>query len=112
MLQPPRKIHQQVTIWIKGETLTDVEIIGHTKTQFVILLFRRVNAMAYSNFTLETVRKTFQLEADEAADISSGIEPVALSEHLTTTLSRNVPLVVAIGTEKAKSENDRHQCSC
>ncbi len=60
--------------------------------------------MAYSNFTLETVRKTFQLEADEAADISSGIEPVALSEHLTTTLSRNVPLAVAIGTEKAKSE--------
>ena len=60
--------------------------------------------MVYSNFTLETVRKTFQLEADEAADISSGIEPVALSEHLTTTLSRNVPLAVAIGTEKAKSE--------
>ena len=39
-----------------------------------IVLFRRVNAMVYSNFTLETVRKTFQLEADEAADISSGIE--------------------------------------
>ena len=38
--------------------------------------------MAYSNFTLETVRKTFQLEADEAADISSGIEPVPPSEYL------------------------------
>ena len=60
--------------------------------------------MVYSNFTLETVRKTFQLETDEAADISSGIEPVAPSEHLTTTLSRNVPLALAIGTEKAKSE--------
>ncbi len=60
--------------------------------------------MAYSNFTLETVRKIFELEADEAADISSGITPVAPSEHLTTTLSRNVPLAVAIGTEKAKSE--------
>ena len=60
--------------------------------------------MAYSNFTLETVRKEFELEADEAADISSGITPVAPSEHLTTTLSRNVPLAVAIGTEKAKSE--------
>ena len=60
--------------------------------------------MAYSDFTLETVRNTFQLEADEAADISSGIEPVETSEYLTTTLSRNVPLAVAIGTEKAKSE--------
>lgn len=60
--------------------------------------------MAYSNFTLETVRKTFQLETDEAADISSGIEPIALSEYLTTTLARKVPLALAIGTEKASSE--------
>ena len=60
--------------------------------------------MPYSNFTLETVRKMFQLETDEAADISSGIAPVTPSEHLTTTLSRNVPLVLAIGTEKASSE--------
>lgn len=60
--------------------------------------------MAYSNFTLETVRKTFQLKTDEAADISSDIAPVKPSEHLTTTLSRNVPLALAIGTEKAKSE--------
>ena len=60
--------------------------------------------MAYSNFTLETVRKMFQLETDEAADISSSIEPVAPSEYLTTTLSRKVPLALAIGTEKASSE--------
>jgi len=60
--------------------------------------------MAYSNFTFETVRKTFQLETDEAADISSDIEPIALSEYLTTTLARKVPLALAIGTEKASSE--------
>ncbi len=60
--------------------------------------------MAYSNFTIEEVLKTFQLETDEAADISSEIESIVLSEHLTTTLSRNVPLALAIGTEKAKSE--------
>ena len=60
--------------------------------------------MACSNFTLETVRKTFQLEADEAADISSGIEPVPSSEYLITTLARKVPLALAIGTEKASSE--------
>ena len=60
--------------------------------------------MAYSNFTLETVRKMFQLDTDEAADISSGIAPMALSEYLTTTLARKVPLALAIGTEKASSE--------
>ena len=61
-------------------------------------------AMAYSNFTIEEVLKVFQLETDEAADISSEIESIVPSEHLTTTLSRNVPLALAIGTEKAKSE--------
>ncbi len=60
--------------------------------------------MAYSNFTLETVRNTFQLETDEAADISSKIEPVFPSEHLTTALAKKVPLALAIGTEKASSE--------
>ena len=60
--------------------------------------------MAYSNFTFETVRKTFQLETDEAADISSGIAPIAPSEYLTITLARKVPLALAIGTEKASSE--------
>ena len=60
--------------------------------------------MAYSNFTLETVRNTFQLETDEAADISSEIEPIVPSEHLTTALAKKVPLALAIGTEKASSE--------
>ena len=60
--------------------------------------------MAYINFTIEEVLKTFQLETDEAADISSEIEAIVPSEHLTTTLSRNVSLALAIGTEKAKSE--------
>lgn len=60
--------------------------------------------MAYSNFTIEEVIKAFQLETDEAADISSEIASIVPSEHLTTILSRNVPLALAIGTEKAKSE--------
>ena len=32
--------------------------------------------MAYRNFTLETVQKTFQLEKIESTDIFSHIEPV------------------------------------
>ena len=60
--------------------------------------------MAYSNFTLEEVRTTFGLETVESAGTFSAIAPVDPSEHLMTALSRNVPLAVAIGTEKAKSE--------
>ena len=60
--------------------------------------------MAYGNFTLETVRTTFGLKTVESAGTFSEIAPVPPSEHLTTALARNVPLAVAIGTEKAKSE--------
>ena len=60
--------------------------------------------MAYSNFTLETVRKTFQLQTDEAADISSDIEAIAPSTELSKILVRNVPVAIGINTEKAKSE--------
>ena len=60
--------------------------------------------MAYSNWTLETVKKAFHLEEVNTAGIFSDVEPVAPSAHLTTALERNVPLAFAIGTEKAKSE--------
>ena len=47
--------------------------------------------MAYSDWTLETVKKAFHLEEVNTAGIFSDIEPVAPSAHLTTTLERNVP---------------------
>ena len=60
--------------------------------------------MAYSNFTLETVRKTFHLEKIESTDIFSDIEPVDPSEDLTRELAKKVPLAITIRTEKARSE--------
>ena len=60
--------------------------------------------MAYSDWTLETVKKAFQLEEVNAVGIFSNVEPVEPSAHLATALERNVPLAFAMGTEKAKSE--------
>ncbi|RKU13812.1 hypothetical protein C6501_08975 [Candidatus Poribacteria bacterium] len=60
--------------------------------------------MAYSNFTLETVQQTFQLERVESPDIFSDIEPVDPSADLTKELEKKVPLAMAIRTEKARSE--------
>ena len=60
--------------------------------------------MAYSNFTLRTVRTQFDLEEVDTAGLFSDIEPMDPSELLATLLARNVPLATAIGTEKAKSE--------
>ncbi len=60
--------------------------------------------MPYSNFTLKKVKEAFHLEVVEDQDLFSAIEAVAVSEYLQVTLDYNVPLAVAIGTEKARSE--------
>ncbi len=60
--------------------------------------------MAYSNFTLETVRQAFDIEEVDIAGLFSDSEPMAPSALLTAVLARNMPLATAIGTEKAKSE--------
>ena len=60
--------------------------------------------MAYSNFTLETVQKEFQLETVQSIGIFADIEPMLPSEILTIVLEKKVPVAAAIGTEKARSE--------
>ena len=60
--------------------------------------------MAYSEFTLESVQKTFQLETVRSVGIFSEMEPVVPSAYLTTGLARKASLATAIGTEKARSE--------
>ena len=60
--------------------------------------------MAYSNFTLETVQKTFQLNTVRTFGLFSDIEPVEPSAYLTMGLARKASLATAIGTEKARSE--------
>ena len=60
--------------------------------------------MSYSSFTLDSVRTEFQLEIAMPTNLFCDIDPVPPSAHLTTELERNVPVALAIGTEKAKSE--------
>ena len=60
--------------------------------------------MAYSEFTLESVLSTFELEQIDTVGIFSEVETVAPSAHLTTALAKKAPLATTIGTEKAKSE--------
>ena len=60
--------------------------------------------MAYSDFTLEAVVTTFQLEIVESAALFAEIETVPPSAHLTTALEKKVSLATAISTEKARSE--------
>jgi hypothetical protein len=60
--------------------------------------------MAYSDFTLQKLKKDFGLQVDEQRNLFAAVEPVAGSDLLNTTLQETVQLAIAINTEKARSE--------
>lgn len=60
--------------------------------------------MPYSNFTLKRVKAEFDINVVENRDLFSMIGEVEVSNYLKTTLNYNVPLALAISTEKARSE--------
>jgi hypothetical protein len=60
--------------------------------------------MAYSDFTLPEVTRRFQLTFDEQHDLFARVGEIAPSEALRMMLDENVPLALAIQTEKARSE--------
>jgi len=63
-----------------------------------------VMSMSYSDFDLKKVRSAFDLNIVETEDLFSQVDPVAISPLLAEILKQNVPLALAIGTEKASSE--------
>ncbi|NEO80249.1 hypothetical protein [Moorena sp. SIO4G3] len=60
--------------------------------------------MAYSDFTLKKVKLDFNIETVEDQSLFSNTEEIKISDYLAQTLKRNVPLALAINTEKARSE--------
>ena len=60
--------------------------------------------MSYSDFDLKKAKSAFDLNIVETEDLFSQIEPVEISPLLSEILKQNVPLALAIGTEKASSE--------
>ena len=60
--------------------------------------------MAYSSFTLDTVRREFQLEIIESAGIFSEASTVVPQDRFMAELEEKVELAISSGTEKARSE--------
>ena len=60
--------------------------------------------MAYINFTLETVRKNFQLETVQSLGVFSDIAPVSPRDHFISDLAKKVSVASAVNTEKVRSE--------
>lgn len=59
--------------------------------------------MAYSDFSLRTVLQAFSLNTQDGSVLST-VPSVSPSPYLLDFLERSVPLAIAIGTEKARSE--------
>lgn len=60
--------------------------------------------MSYSQFTLEGVKKSFNLTLCDRRDLFADIPEVQPSDYLKETLDYNIPLALAIDSEKARSE--------
>ena len=60
--------------------------------------------MAYSDFNLQKIESNFQLKIIEDKNLFKNTPPLKISDFLTQTLERNIPLAQALNTEKARSE--------
>jgi hypothetical protein len=60
--------------------------------------------MSYSDFTLKKVKEKFSLRVVEDQELYSSLDTVGISGYLNETLKYNVPLALAVGTEKIRSE--------
>ena len=60
--------------------------------------------MSYRDFNLKKVQDAFQINIIEKPGIFAEIESHPVSPYLSETLQENVPLAIAINTEKARSE--------
>ncbi|MBI1915959.1 MAG: hypothetical protein HYS12_14675, partial [Planctomycetes bacterium] len=60
--------------------------------------------MPYSAFSIDEVKARFKLRIAEAEEYFASIPAIQLSDLLVRTLAENIPLAVAISTEKARSE--------
>jgi len=60
--------------------------------------------MPYSDFTLERVKRIFELTTSETVDLFGEIPELASSTLLSEILRYNVPLALASNSEKARSE--------
>ncbi|GAX39685.1 hypothetical protein NIES4075_06410 [Tolypothrix sp. NIES-4075] len=60
--------------------------------------------MSYSEFSIDTVETILGITIVETVGIFADIPPVESSDFLAQTLKKYLPLALAIGTEKARSE--------
>ncbi len=58
--------------------------------------------MSYSEFTLNEIKKKFQLKVQEDERLFANVAPISPSSLLREFLNYNIPLALKIDTEKAR----------
>jgi hypothetical protein len=64
----------------------------------------RRTLMAYNKFKIEDIKVKLNYTINGQGSLFSEVQPVQLTDYLATTLQYNIPLAVAVHTEKARSE--------
>lgn len=67
-------------------------------------LLRSLHPISYSEFTLRKVKQTFDLTIEEGIRFLPQIDPIPASPTLASFLEESLPLAIATGSEKARSE--------
>ena len=60
--------------------------------------------MPYSQFTIEQIKSSFGIRLSEQVGIFGNIPEASYSNFLSETLDYNIPLALAINSEKSRSE--------
>ena len=60
--------------------------------------------MPYSDFTLKQIKEHLGIKVVEDQELFSAVTEIGISDYLAETLKYNVPLALAVGTEKVRSE--------
>ena len=60
--------------------------------------------MAYSDYTLSEIKEKFQLSLEAETNLFPDVREEKISDSLSEILKENIPLALAIHTEKARSE--------
>src|SRR5437660_2857199 len=60
--------------------------------------------MSYGDFTLYEITQQFHMATEEETRLFAHLNGLEISQHLAETLQENMPLALAINSEKARSE--------
>jgi hypothetical protein len=97
---------QAIQMMESAEASIDLQIVEDLEERVVAEIETKEKeiAVSFSDFSIGKVKQQLGVQLDETGDYFAGVVPAPISSLLQETLREFVPLALAIGTEKARSE--------